>query len=154
MPVTPPELLRFAKSIACDSEAACRAAISRAYYCAYHAAAPIAFHLPKSKDYDLTGHLRHSEVKSRLAAWRIPPAWSDAAKKSGDIHTVKRAYKAALVARATADYQLDAPITQDDVRLQIERVEPILQFCVRFAAATLKKASDPEASPVSSESGR
>lgn len=132
MPVTPPDLLRFAKTLECNSETACRAAISRAYYCAYHAAVPIAQRLPKSKGYDLTGHLRHSEVKNRLAAWKIPPAWNETSQKSGNVGEVKRAYKAALVARALADYDLGLPVSADDVKLQIERVEPILKFCVRF----------------------
>lgn len=140
MPVTPPDLLRFAKSLDCTNEAACRAAISRAYYCAYHAAAPIVSHLPSSKGYDLMGHIRHSEVKNRLNAWKIPASWDEASKQSGNIGEVKRAYRAALVARALADYDLGSTVNAAEVRLQIERVDPILKFCVRLESSLKAEA--------------
>lgn len=149
MPVKPSDLLRFAKQVDRSSEAACRAAVSRAYYCAYHQMVEIAANLPPTATYKVPGHIRHSEVRDRLWEWKLPERLRDAAAKSGDIAVVKRAYKAALAARAMADYNLIGTVRPDDVQLQVERVDPILQFGVRFALASQAAGSPATAVPTS-----
>lgn len=132
MPTSPAELLRSAKLIDCKFEAACRAAISRAYYCAYHAALPVVERLPSSPDYALSGYLRHSEVAARIIAWNAPPEWAGVVGKSGNIAVIKRQYRAALAKRKISDYRLTSDVRDQDVKDQIADVAEVLNFFVRL----------------------
>ena len=84
MPIRPVELLRFAKKLDCSDEASCRAAISSAYYCAYHAALPVVEKLPPAGGYNVADRIPHRQVADRLNEWRIPSNWSKAAKRAGN----------------------------------------------------------------------
>lgn len=141
MPLQPVELLRFAKSLTCSDEATCRAAVSRAYYCAYHCALPFAQQLPATPTYNLTGPLRHQEVADRLIAWQAPAQWGVAASKAGDIKEIARFYRAALAKRKVADYHLGSTVDEKEARMQISRCSDINQFFVRLSTALSSAAA-------------
>lgn len=133
MSLQPVDLLRFAKTVDCSTEAACRAALSRAYYCAYHCALPIAKFLPPSPGYELPGHIRHAEVQARLSAWNAPDEWEMAVKKAGDPRVMSRHFKALLVKRKLADYQLGATVEQTEVALQVANADAVNRFFYRLS---------------------
>jgi uncharacterized protein (UPF0332 family) len=147
MPVEPVDLLKYAKSVDGTSEAARRAAISRAYYCAYHAALPMASKLPPSPGYTYSGYLRHAELAASEAG-RIPKAWRDAARRAGDMQAIGRRYQAALRQRKRADYQLHHALTNEHVTRQLSCVAEIHAYFVKLrnglADATISRAPNPQ----------
>lgn len=135
MPIRPVELLRFAKVLDRRDEAARRAAISRAYYCAYHAVLPVAEKLPPAAGFDVPKRIPHAQIASRLKDWRVPATWSKASKRAGNPMTVAKQYRAALRERKRADYELDRVIPAVDVEIQLIRVAEINAFMTRLKAA-------------------
>jgi hypothetical protein len=135
MPIRPVELLRFAKTLDRRDEAARRAAISRAYYCAYHAALPVAEKLPPAAGYDVPNRIPHRQIADRLKDWKIPAGWSKASKRAGNPAMVAKQYRAALTRRKRADYELDGVIPPVDVEIQLKRVADINAFMTRLKAA-------------------
>ena len=135
MPTQPVELLRFARTLDCRDEAACRAAISRAYYCAYHAALPIVAKLPPAAGYDVRDRIPHRQIAARLENWKIPASWSKASKRAGYPALVAKQFRIALLRRTRANYELERAILPAEVENQLIRVAAINAFMTRLKAA-------------------
>lgn len=130
MAVSEQDLVDFASNTAKAgaSETELRAAISRAYYAAFHALVPFAGKLPKSRVCPPgLDHVNHRELRERLTEWRTdavsPRLKSMIATKS----TLSRAVEAACNARVIADYRMGNEVDLAEAQTQVERVKRILR---------------------------
>jgi uncharacterized protein (UPF0332 family) len=130
MAISEQDLVEFAVNMAKAgaSEAELRAAISRAYYAAFHALVPFASKLPKSRvcPRDLN-RVNHRELKERLAEWRTDDVSSRLRAMTATKSTLSRAVEAACNARVMADYRMGIEVSLAEAQTQIERVKRILR---------------------------
>lgn len=140
MPAQPEELLAYAKAFGPTcTEVEARAALSRAYYAAYHATAAHLSRFP-AEITDSDDHLRHREAWRRLKAWRAPEAYAACRTMGAAAKRAAIAFDAALKARALADYDLGDDVDHTDVVAQCARVRDVLRFITQVEIALQRKA--------------
>lgn len=140
MPVSPKDLLTFAESAptGCD-EATNRSALSRAYYAAYHSLLEHLQQFPPESGSD-SEHLGHREAWRRLKNWRVPAAYESVGNMKPSAKRVALDYKAALDARALADYELDSSVSESEVKAQCRRVRAVFLFANQLELQLQRKA--------------
>jgi hypothetical protein len=140
MPVSPKDLLTFAESAApgCD-EATSRSALSRAYYAAYHALLEHLQQFPEESA-SASEHLGHREAWRRLKNWRVPTAYESVGNMKASAKRVALDYKAALDARALADYELGSSVSNSEVQAQCRRVRAVFTFANQVELQMQRKA--------------
>lgn len=125
MSVRPRELLDSARRIyeAQTSESDCRAAISRAYYAAYHAARVFHASLPTPGRLQYANGL-HEQLCEKLTLPTIPSTDSRnlLSRKIGTILTD------ALRGRVLADYRIEEPVSPEDAKRILEKCNQILKL--------------------------
>jgi uncharacterized protein (UPF0332 family) len=131
MSIHPNELFDLAKELeAKGSEICYRAAIGRAYYCAYHVLRPIMSKFPEVKPSRVEGRLEHQEVARRLQHWGHPNPNLQQLKHAAKV--VERALRAAILAREKADYLIDQSVSADDAARQLRRSSDLVYFAQRI----------------------
>lgn len=126
MPVKPRDLFESAKLVHAHqkSEAGSRAAISRAYYAAYHAARKFHGSLPKLGSVGAkTG--RHEQ----LAAQLINPGISSEDPKYYSSQSIGYELRDFHRLRVTSDYDLGETVVDDDVEAALLICKTILESC-------------------------
>lgn len=130
MAISEQDLVDFASNAAKAgaSEAELRAAISRAYYAAFHALVPFAGKLPKSRvcPHDLD-RVNHRELRERLTEWRTGDVSLRLSSMTATKSTLARAVEAACNARVIADYRMGNEVSLAEAQTQVERVKRILR---------------------------
>jgi hypothetical protein len=119
MPSSPQELLSAAEGLAAESaEPLLRAAISRAYYSAYHyGSIAVQNELPLINALSLKGAGgSHEQLITKMLMAKTP-RWTGAAYKLRDLKSQ----------RVTADYQLDSEVTQARAFEAIESAKVIFK---------------------------
>ena len=137
MAISEPDLIEFSAKLAKAgaTEVELRAAISRAYYAAFHVLVPFVDKLPRSRicppDLD---RMSHRELRERLAEWRTdnisPRLKSMTATKS----ILRRAVEVACNARVVADYRMGNEVSLAEAQTQVERVKAILRQAKQIQA--------------------
>lgn len=130
MSIDDKDLLDFAESLvkAGASEIELRAAISRSYYAAFHALAPFADELPKSKVCPPNlNRLSHTELKERLREWRVEDVSANLVGLTATKGRLWRSVDAACNDRVIADYRLGNNVSLAQAQSQIYRVKEILR---------------------------
>lgn len=146
MAITPADLKKFGEkfSVETSEEVELRAAISRAYYCAFHTCLSFVSRLPESANARADAkHVTHQELIDRLREWKaagLHPKLADMAVQKGSLW---RAVEAARDYRIKADYRLGDAASLSDAQTQNERVKKILRMMVQVD--TLLAKDRPEA---------
>ena len=124
MTIQPKQLLEFAKA-RLDSldEIETRAAISRAYYCAYHSLYEVTVLVP-AVDSDDDDYIAAKEMLHRLAAWNVAK-WPSLGAHKDTANRASREFRALRDQRTRADYNLDAECTGKDLELCVERASEL-----------------------------
>ncbi len=137
MAITEQDLIDFASSAAKAgaSETELRAAISRAYYAAFHALVPFANKLPRSRvcPRDLN-RVNHSELRERLTEWRTDDVSPQLKSMTATKSTLWRAVEAACNTRVMADYRMGNEVGLAEAQTQVERVKRILRQAKQIQA--------------------
>lgn len=130
MAISEQDLVDFASNAAKSgaSETELRAAISRAYYAAFHSLVPFASRLPKSRvcPSDLS-RMNHRELKERLIEWRTDEISTRLKSMVSIKSTLGRAVDTACNARVVADYRIGNEVSLAQAQTQIARVKAILR---------------------------
>lgn len=130
MAISSADLYQFAKQMAVDSsgETQLRAAISRAYYAAFHAAEPFAEMLPRSAVCPASVYrVTHAELIERLREWKVDGINSDLSQFAASKSQLWRTVEAARDLRIKADYRLSSAITLAEAQTAIARVGLVLR---------------------------
>ena len=134
MPVTPDDLLQYAKSLlSANNEAALRAAISRAYYACFHVFSSFAichrhelprFSYKSGRDTRSIEPYENPEFKAGVIhhGWIRPLL-----EKSTDRHTkeVGRKFHSIYTYRRQADYMLQSPISSSEAKTYLDEIEDV-----------------------------
>lgn len=130
MAISEQDLIEFsAKSAkAGATEVELRAAISRAYYAAFHTLVPFVDKLPRSRNCppDLD-RMSHRELRDRLAEWRTDNISPQLKSMTVTKSTLRRAVEVACNARVVADYRMGNEVSLAEAQTQVERVKGILR---------------------------
>lgn len=131
MPITPETLKEFGIkfAVAESDEVELRAAISRAYYAAFHTCLPFVSQLPESAKFPKNAkHVTHQEMSDRLREWKTAGLHPKLASMAAQKGALWRTIDAARDVRIKADYRLDDQLLLADAQTQIERVKQILRL--------------------------
>lgn len=127
------ELVSFAEGHAGSAcEVTRRAAVSRAYYGAYHAVTPWLEQLCPVEKNPVTGHIPHKTALYALLHWKVLPTaeqfkiFATQAKRAG------LSYSAMLDRRVMADYRLSSDVTDSDVASQCAAFSAVKQLCAQL----------------------
>jgi uncharacterized protein (UPF0332 family) len=130
MAISAQDLIDLASSMANAgaSEAELRAAISRAYYAAFHALVPFAGRLPKSRVCpDGLDRVNHRELRERLTEWRTDGVSARLKAMTATKSTLSRTVEAACNARVVSDYRMGSDVSLAEAQTQVARVKCILR---------------------------
>lgn len=148
MAISPTDLIDFASNAAKAGapEAQLRAAISRAYYAAFHTLAPFADKLPRSRNCpnDLN-RMSHRELKERLLEWNTDGINPRLKAMTVTKSKLSRAFNAACNARVVADYRIGNEITLADAQTQVERAREITRLNMQIQAEIERGSSNTQA---------
>lgn len=136
MPVEPSHLVALASKLAVQgaNEAELRAAVSRAYYAAFHALTPFVSKLPKSNSCPVgVDHVNHAELRARLKEWRTDDVCKTLKRMTATKGALWRAVEAACNARIVADYRIGHEVSLPDAQTQIARVKGVLRHVQQIA---------------------
>lgn len=149
MAIVPADLIEFASEAAKPeaSEAQLRAAVSRAYYAAFHMLAPFAGKLPRSRSCpDDLSRLSHQELQERLIEWRTDGISPRLRTMTATKDKLWRAVSTACRSRIIADYRIGSQVNLSDAQTQIERVKQISRLSIQIQAEIERSASSTQAS--------
>lgn len=134
MPVTWPDLRDIAKDLVASpdcSECSVRASVNRAYYAAFHALEPLCRAVPGDAPLHGPDGLSHKQIARRIRDMRLLakqyPGLAKLALRAG-VHA--SLYDAIKEARRDADYDLSTDFDIEAARLQLKRVQDLLDFAV------------------------
>lgn len=125
MAIAPTDLEDFARRIASGAadEVTVRAAISRAYYAAFHYLFDIAAALPKSaKCPDYVTELTHHEMQCRFDEWQLDVVAPGLSSNRILRDQLTASLKTVRKLRIKADYRLGSDMTLADATMQLARV--------------------------------
>lgn len=129
------DLKQFAKdrTTGQHSETEVRAAISRAYYAAFHAALPFVEKLPRSKGCPKKQkHISHQELTDRLNEWNTSSVHPKLAQMTATRNKLLNAIETSRSDRVKADYRISQNCAVADLQAQLERVGRIVQLLVQI----------------------
>lgn len=128
MTISAEDLETFAKARTegAASETELRAAVSRAYYAAFHLVVPFVEQLPRSKACPAqVSHVTHQELSDRLNEWNTAGLHPALSRLTATGNSLAFAIQAARTDRVKADYKLGGACTVTDLKLQLQRVTKI-----------------------------
>lgn len=135
MPISVADLKNFAteRTNGQHSEIELRAAISRAYYAAFHAAAPFVEMLPRSKKCPKAqNHLSHQELTDRLHEWKTAGVHPKLAQMTETRNQLVNTMEAARTERVRADYRLALTCDETMLKAQLQRLGRISQVLTQI----------------------
>lgn len=110
------------------SETELRASVSRAYYAAFHALAPFADLLPRSKGCPASlQRMSHLELRERLTEWQTDDVCTSLKQMTATKSTLRRSMEAAYTSRVVADYKIGSDMSLAEAQTQVARVKQILR---------------------------
>lgn len=148
MAIVEDDLITFAAETAKAgaSEVALRAAVSRAYYAAFHALAPFADQLPRSKKCPTSlQRMSHTELRERLAEWDTDGICPGLKQMTGTKGVLRRAMEVAYTARVVADYRIGNEMPLAEAQTQVARVKQILRAAQAIQAEIDRTKAPPSA---------
>lgn len=137
MPATWLEFRDLAKELLVGddcSESKARASIGRSYYAAFHALKGLCELVPGDPPkYEERG-LGHRQIAPRLRDWRlVSNKFPGLAYAAFEARTLASVYSACLEAREIADYDLDESPNAEVAKMQLARVQELLNFSIQLS---------------------
>lgn len=141
MSITPANLLEFAKAeCGNENETLRRAALSRAYYCAYHCLVPSVEPIPSVNSEENDGYLPAREILHRLGAWNVAK-WPSLGAQRPVADKLASKFRILRDMRVKADYFLDAEVSPEAAQEANERAADIKKAAFQLKIAIEKAQS-------------
>lgn len=155
MPINADDLAAFASSRAAQEKASAnsvpevelRAAVSRAYYAAFHLVLPLVDRMPPSRNCPRNStYTSHEELTQRLHEWRTEGVHPRLARLTTTRNQLVNTIQAARAARVKADYRLQANCDGGEVVMQLSRWQRVKQVMEQLQNEMAKDAANDAAS--------
>lgn len=137
MPITAEGIAKLAAKLAVDTadEVEIRAAVSSAYYAAFHSALPFVDRLPVSQSCPraVGDKVTHAEMSERLREWRVVGIHPNLAKMTVTGSQLLDTIETMRSARVKADYKLESDVVLGEALMQISRIKTVRRALLQIS---------------------